>query len=281
MEPSLPKNCWGRDTNAGASPGKVFDHVHDGEECRIDAAFSTAFMRLSLHDIPPQLCGSMGTAAEIRKWLKETAAERHLSFAAWAKLANAAPSTIQRAAKDDYNFVTSSRSLAKLAAAIGVATPTVTQQPAQSVRPAFLPIRYEVGAGVWRSVDDPQDFYGSGPVLPDPAFNGFHQWLERVVTDSMDRDYPIGTLLHVVDAIDIGYAPRTGDHVVIERRRDGGGVVERTVKEVIITPSKIEFWPRSNNPKWDGPISLADGQDAEGCTVEIRGLVLGSYKSRR
>lgn len=224
----------------------------------------------------------MQAAAKIRDWLRETAAARGWTYARWAKQAGVAASTVQRAIRDDYEFVTSSRTLAKLAEAAGVDPPAIealTDSVARQQPLKLLPIRYEVGAGIWRSVDDVHEAYGVGPVRADPAFEGFEQWLERVVTDSMDKEYAIGTLLHVVDAISIGYAPRTGDHVIVERRQDGG-LSERTVKEVVVTRQGVQLWPRSNNPKWAGPIDYRAGMEGDHCDVHIAGLVLGSYRAR-
>lgn len=149
---------------------------------------------------------------------------------------------------------------------------------------ARLPVRYEVGAGFWVQTDSASDvFLGEGFVLPDPAYAGFDQWLERVRGDSMDREYPDGVFIHVVDAAAIGYAPRHEDHVVLTLYRNGRGLVERSVKEVVMSPTGIEFWPRSHNPRWATPIIPAQlAQDTDGdIELEVAGLVLGSYRPRR
>lgn len=126
--------------------------------------------------------------------------------------------------------------------------------------------------------------YGSHPVAADPAYERFPQWLERIVGDSMNLDYPgNGWFLHVVDAGEMGYAPRPGDHVIIQRTRDGGDH-ERTVKEVSYGPKGLTFIAKSSNPEWASrPIVLAeDGvHDAEHCEVRIVGYVLGGYFSRK
>lgn len=224
----------------------------------------------------------MEAAEKIRQWLRENLKAQGISAAAWAAKAQLSPSTIQRAIKDDYQFVTSSRTLAKLANAIGIAPPQIEGfSDGNPTRAGIrhLPIRYEVGAGIWRSVHDASEAYGTGPVTESGAYAGFEQWLERVVTDSMNLEYPVGTLLHVVDAIAIGYAPRTGDHVIIERTQDGG-MAERTCKEIAVAPDRVELWSRSTNPRWSEPVVFAkDGHDGP-YTVQIVGLVLGSYRSR-
>lgn len=74
---------------------------------------------------------------------------------------------------------------------------------------------------------------------------------------------------------------RVGDLVVVERRRGGGLLRERTIKEVAFNArGKMELWPRSTNPKWSQPIVLNGGvKPGEDLEVEIVGLVVGSYAS--
>lgn len=150
-----------------------------------------------------------------------------------------------------------------------------------TVTPQFLRVRYKVQAGHWLEADE---FAASQqyeyPVTPDPRFRGFPQWLEEVVGDSINLKVPEGCFAHVVDAISLGYAPRHGDFVVVERRRDGGALRERSIKQVQITDrGQTELWPRSSNPMWSKPLVLAaPGETTE---VEVVGLVIGAYSSFR
>ncbi len=244
---------------------------------------SSAFMRVA--STRPQLrqCESMTTAAAIREWMLTTLADTGWSVKAWAHQAGVAPSTIHRALKPDYEFVTSSRTLGRLATAAGVTPPDTGSIEPAIVGATFLPIRYEVGAGVWQEVLDTQVFLGVGTVASDPAFSGFPQWLERVMGDSMDKDYRDGELVHVVDAIALGYAAQHGDHVVLVRRRLDGAEMERTIKEVVRVPDGgLEFWPRSTNQRWNKPIKLGpDGTGDDSVEVEVAALVIGSYRPRR
>lgn len=245
---------------------------------------SSAFMRVDKLHGSLRECASMGTAETIRDWLRATLdAQPDLTVKQWAKEARVAPSTIHRALGADYQFVTSSKTLAKLASAAGVPAPDATSTEAAVVEADFLPIRYEVGAGNWQELTDSQTFYGVGTVAADPAYSGFAQWLERVQGDSMDEEYRQGDLVHVVDAINLGYSPRHGDHVVLVRRRMNGGEMERTIKEVVRTPGgETQFWPRSRNPRWNKPITMTDGLATDDSTeVEVAGLVIGSYRPRR
>lgn len=142
-----------------------------------------------------------------------------------------------------------------------------------------LPIRYEVAAGPWLATDElPQEPLGwaeaqSFPNLP------FPQWLERVRGDSFNQQIPDGALIHVVDAVAMGYAPRHGDVVVVTRSRAQGGFVERTVKQIEITASgEIQLWPRSFNPKWSEPVRL-DADATADTVIEVSAKVLRAYVS--
>lgn len=241
---------------------------------------SMAFLRLFSSQVGAYGDGVMTPAEAIRAWMKETMAAKGLGPTEWADKAKVARSTVFRALKDDYQFKTSTSTLAKLASAAEVAAPGLPVATGPVV-PEFLTVRYEVGAGLWRRVDDVQAFFGTFPVAPDPAYAGVPQWLERVVGDSMDKEYRPGELVHVVDAAEIGYAPRPGDHVILQMSRAEGQEVERTVKEYQRGPKgEHQFWPRSTSARWQEPITVHPGLD-QTFSVEVVGLVIGSYRPRR
>lgn len=250
--------------------------------CRINAAQSTAFMQLLPLRSAPHSCGMPQSApelaAQVRDWMNDILNLKGWSAAELAKRAQVAPSTVQRALKADYEFVTSSRTLQKLAQAAGV-EPMKLEGTTPASEQAFLPIRYRVQAGHWLKHDDAvQDFGETYPVSPNPRFAGHPQWLEEVVGDSADRVIPDGSFIHVVDAISIGYEPRNGNWVVVQRTRHGGMTYERSVKQVAIKGRRVELWPRSNNPKWDEPLNLmGSAVDGEEIEVAVVGLVIGFY----
>jgi hypothetical protein len=220
-------------------------------------------------------------AAEIRDWLNSVMQEKGLSPPQWARAAGVAASTIQRAIKPSYKFVTSSKTLAKLASAAGATPPKIAQATSAQIIPLFLPVRHKVQAGYWLEADvDTQEFREPPrAVMPDPRYSEWPQWLEEVVGDSANKRIPEGSFAHVVDAIEMGYSARDGDWVVVERRRGGGLLRERTIKQIAITrDGRVELWPRSTNPKWSAPVVLnAGGRGAEDMEVEIVGLVIGVY----
>ena len=63
---------------------------------------------------------------DIRTWMTDTMAAKRWSAAEWAHKAGVAPSTIQRAVKEGYQFVTSTNTLTTLAEAAGVSAPKLT-----------------------------------------------------------------------------------------------------------------------------------------------------------
>lgn len=221
-------------------------------------------------------------AAEIRAWMLQVMVDRGLTPTTWAKSAGLARTTIARPLKDGWQYVLSSRTLAKLARAAGVEAPDLRRPAEAQIVPLFLPVRYRVQAGHWIEVDYAEQDYPSAPraVRPDPQYGDWPQWLELVVGDSVNREIPEGHFAHVVDAIEMGYSPEDGDFVVVERRRDQGALRERSIKQVQINPDgSIELWPRSHNPDWNKPLDLSHPQ--EGVEVEIVGLVIGAYRGMR
>jgi AraC-like DNA-binding protein len=233
-------------------------------------------MRLAGLDLALHGCDAMSAAHTIREWLTETLEREGLTVERWAQLAGVAKSTIFRALKPDYEFVTSSKTLSKLASAVGAEPPSLLTQV--KLAPRFLPVRYVVQAViVFENDADVPPEQISLAVLPDPRFDRFPQWLEKVVGDSVDLKIAPGSYAHVVDAVELGYAPRHGDWVVVERRRDQGCVRERTIKQVDTQNGEVRLCPRSRNPKWSEPVRLTEGGKIGDIEVEIVGLVIGAY----
>jgi len=189
--------------------------------------------------------------------------------------------------------------LSAIAAVLGVevsafTTPIVLSErrttPQNRIEPRYLPVRYRVRAGLWEEIEfaEPPVQVSHG-VVPDPRYGDWPQWLELVEGDSVDQKIPPGHFAHVVDTIAMGYAPRDGDWVVVERRRHAGRDRERTIKQIEIGPRReVRLRTRSNNPIWakHAAIALVNGQpvleggataEDDATEVEIVGLVIGSY----
>lgn len=134
-----------------------------------------------------------------------------------------------------------------------------------------------VQAGAWMTVDDSgQTAPDPSNVLPDPRFPHARQHISVVRGDSMNAlNIVEGDWVHWVDTADLGYYPRAGDVVRVERVRFGGQEREVTLKQVEVGEAGILLWPRSTNPRWKSPIELRAGlRESEDVEVVVRGLVL-------
>lgn len=141
-----------------------------------------------------------------------------------------------------------------------------------------LSVRHKVEAGSFLEQDRRDTGLGTISIVPDAAYEGIEQWAELVVGDSMNLEYPPGGWIHVASIVDLHYAPRHGDHVVVVRTREGGHLVERSVKALERQPNgEWLLVPKSTNPEHE-PLRYGGSDETE--TVEIAGFVLGYYKRR-
>nr|WP_246389306.1 S24 family peptidase [Microvirga mediterraneensis] len=96
--------------------------------------------------------------------------------------------------------------------------------------------------------------------------------------DSMNKARPPmleGGYLLCVDYEDLeGRVPlRDGMKVVIERTKDAGHLREWSVKEVELYEDRVEFHPRSDNPKHKPIVVRRDFQPDDGTEVKVLALV--------
>ena len=211
------------------------------------------------------------------------------SASAAAGLSKDAIRNMQRAARTNPDHGVSTRTISALAPVLNTTIGWLmtgdgdpSQQGDTRIVPNFLSVRHRVQAGTWYEQDHFIDELPASPqpVAPDPRFAEWPQWLEEVVGDSINLKIAPGGFAHVVDAVAMGYAPRDGDWVVVERCRFGGGLCERTIKQISMGQNGVELWPRSTNPKWSAPVVIGDGlADEEDAQVAIVGLVIGAYSA--
>ncbi|MBB4066784.1 LexA family protein [Gellertiella hungarica] len=167
----------------------------------------------------------------------------------------------------------------KIAEFLGVPPPSVELQPYSATQ---VPIRKAgiVEAGAFREVDEfdqsePEEEYG----YPDPRYPNARQMFFEVSGDSMDdlRPAPIlpGAKIFCVAYEDIAHriTPQQGMVVVVERTRDGGHFREWSVKQIEMYEDRIEFHPRSTNPKHKPIIVRSDAEADNGTRIEIIALV--------
>lgn len=184
----------------------------------------------------------------------------------------------------DYKYVPKYATLQKIATETGVALPSEltdgAPKPPSIAALKILSVRGVVAAGMWQATEIIQDEpLGEAVMVEDPHYRGIPQWAELLQGPSMNRTYNDGDYLHVVDWPGVGQSPRVGDDVIVERRSNQDGKVERTCKRVAMIAGKLMLVGDSTQPHWNEPLPMEDSSDT---TVNIIGLVVGSYrKSRR
>lgn len=142
-----------------------------------------------------------------------------------------------------------------------------------------LPLLGNIQAGAWVEAADAQEGAGTEmvQVVRDPRFPHARQYALRVVGDSMDLEYPDGSIVTCVSFSDSGLAIAEGMIVHVERHRAGGQFVEITLKQVQRRNGRLYLVPRSTNPK-HRPLDL-ESSDGE-TEIVCKGVVLGGWAPR-
>jgi SOS-response transcriptional repressor LexA len=223
--------------------------------------------------------GAMSDEAQnaVRQWIQAILDERGWTAGRLAKAANVAPSTISRALNPEYEFTPSTKTLAKIAAAVNRVAPEIASEGLDRARAIGrrIPVMGEVRAGAWFEIDqEPQPV--DWVYFDDPEFERAKVWALRVVGSSMNRHYPDGTTVIVADAQETGI--QEGDHVVVRRIR--GSSAETTLKEVVIDPEGVALWPRSTDPAHQEPIRIPARREGAQDGVEIIAVVVADYRKR-
>jgi hypothetical protein len=210
-----------------------------------------------------------------------------LSATALAKKAGMPSTTLTRPLNDpEHKFSLSNTTVQKIAEATGI---TLAAFLARDDRPEVskarqpltsAPVVAIVEAGAWREVDE---FDQSDPewvsLPPDEKFPNATQEIYLVSGDSMNalEPHPItpGSRIVAVRYDEIaGRSPlRDGLIVVVQRTRDGGHVRELSVKQVAWFDDRIEFQPRSTNPRHKPIVVKHDDWEENGVVVEVLSLV--------
>ena len=142
-----------------------------------------------------------------------------------------------------------------------------------------------VQAGAWvEAIEWPLDerFTISVP-FENEFYNGVYGLVVR--GDSMNKDYPDGSIVFVTDIYEYKKRLVNGDHVICERV-DSGGLVEATVKELVFDEKGASWlWPRSTNPEHQQPIEVSAsglmGEHLSGAlTVRVHAVVVGALVKR-
>lgn len=177
----------------------------------------------------------------------------------------------------------------KLAAAIGkpalwlrdgidVGSPAELVANVAPLVPAAVAGRVEAGA--WLEVDEfDQSELQHIALPPDARFPNAQQLVYGVFGDSMNdlKPHPIlpGAQIVAVAYDDVAdkVPLQDGLVVVIQRSRDGGHVRELSVKQVAWFADRIEFQPRSTNPKHKAIVVKHDVWDDNGVEIAVAAVV--------
>lgn len=146
-----------------------------------------------------------------------------------------------------------------------------------------IEVRGEVQAGVWReAIEWPAVDWYAITVPIDTAYQGFHRYGLKVCGQSMNKVFPEGSVVVVINFGDLGRLPKTGDFVVAVQRCSKTDQYEATVKAVQIRDDgTVILWPQSWDPAFQTPVVLPphDGADSAGTPdIMIQALVVGSYQ---
>lgn len=131
----------------------------------------------------------------------------------------------------------------------------------------------KVAANTWLSVDD-MDF-GYDDVDTVPSVGGYPvEWQYALLVEGncLNKKASHGDRLICLDTIKAGVDISEDDLAIVERKRYGGQMVERTAKRVRRAADGFELWPESTDPLHQEPIRLY--RVPEGEEVEIVGKVL-------
>lgn len=143
-------------------------------------------------------------------------------------------------------------------------------------------VRWRAEAGSWREADidqtEPETY-----IVPLQSRNRqVRRFLARVAGDSMNKaGINDGEIVICLDWIELDEPMQDGQIVLVQQTKDGGHMIETTVKQLRIFMDRYELHPRSTNPIHK-PIVVNHGDgDTDGREVRIIGLVEGSYRPVR
>lgn len=144
----------------------------------------------------------------------------------------------------------------------------------KSSRPlGLIKVSGKVAANTWLSVDDMDFDYSDVEYVP--SVDGFPlHWQFALVVEGncLNKRANHGDKLVVLDIIKAEQDVFADDLVIVERKKFGGQMVERTAKRVRQAADGFELWPESTDPAHQEPIRLY--KVPEGEEIQIIGKVL-------
>lgn len=153
----------------------------------------------------------------------------------------------------------------------------------QPIHTTQIEVRGDVQAGVWRdAMEWPRADWYAITVPLDAAYAGLHRYGLLVKGDSMNKVFPDGSVVVVINLSDLGRMPHTGEIVVAVQRSKTTSDFEATVKAVQVRDNgEMILWPQSTNPDFTVPVRVpvaGNEHDAGMPDVFIQALVVASYR---
>jgi SOS-response transcriptional repressor LexA len=130
-----------------------------------------------------------------------------------------------------------------------------------------------VGAGLWLEAASENNDALPIAVPPDPRYPADYQTAYKVYGMSTDRFARPGDYLIVVDRAATGLPVRSGDIVIVTRKRDG--LREVTARRFQGTAPSCELRFESTDPRYGSPILIRDPDQAD---LTLGGIVVGVYR---
>lgn len=161
--------------------------------------------------------------------------------------------------------------------------PTVLEPVDITSNAISVAVRGAVQAGVWTdAVEFPEDDW---EIITVPRPDGHREYFGlKVKGNSMNLEYPEGTILICVPMYSYNYPIETGDHLII-RRWNECGQVEATVKELLVGPDGRRWLcPKSTDPAWT-PILVPEtphgfSETGNESRLEVSAIVVADYRVR-
>lgn len=155
--------------------------------------------------------------------------------------------------------------------------PEASEEPNQLTKSTapigMIKVSGRVAANTWLSVDDMDFGYDDVDYVPSVGGHPI-EWQFALVVEGncLNKIAQHGERLVCLDTILSRVDIMPGDLVIVERKRFGGQMIERTAKRVRQTADGYELWPESTDPAHQEPIRLYRVPENE--DIQVIGKVL-------
>lgn len=218
--------------------------------------------------------------ARNQAWIREICNELGITITELARRSGVDAATLTRFMNNPkYKPNLSDTTLQKISEAVRRPLPAGGVIQTLSRQPDLNTVRVvgAAAAGLWKDVSIIADEYyvhEEIPVIESKRYAGFEQYALLVEGNSINRKIRDGEYAICVAWAAIGGLPKDGQYVHVERNRNG--LQEVTIKQVRIVGKSISLWPDSDDARFQTPLEF--GYDEDDAEVQIRGLVIGTFR---